>query len=97
MPARPRDNARETRKRIPTKVIANLEDLIAIFTDEVPPTLAEMLHWIEAERAEADRKFDDRRKAALGRLSLLIVQLQQDLMRAERKIRDARHGDYRDK
>lgn len=90
-------SARDTQGRIPNKVIYNLEDLIALFADDIPPTLGEMLAWIEEERAQADDKFDTRRKAALGRLSHLIAELQADLMRAERKVRDARNGEYREK
>lgn len=96
MPRRPGDSARDTRGRIPNKVIWNLEDLIALFAEDVPGELAAMLEWIENERHEANLKYDTRRKVALGRLSHTIAKLQLHLMRAERKIRDARQGEYRE-
>lgn len=97
MPRRPGDSARDTRGRIPNKVIYNLEDLIVILADNVPGELAAILEWVEQERHEANLKFDTRRKVALGRLSHTVARLQQDLMAAERKVRDARNGEYRDR
>lgn len=96
MPSNERDNARRRRERIPGVVIDNLEDLTAIFVDEVHDDVVQMLQWITRREAAAREKFDSKQLADLLRLSQLIMRHQEVLMRAERKIRDARNAEYRE-
>lgn len=91
-----RENARKRRERIPSVVIENLEDLTAIFVDDLHDDVVEILDWIARREAAAREKFDSKQLADLLRLSQLIMRHQEALMRAERKVRDARSGEYRE-
>lgn len=95
--AQERENARRRRSRIPNVVIDNLEDLIVIFLDEVQVDIAEMQAWIAQREQVARKDFDNRQLADLLKLSQLLARHQEVMYRAERKVRDARSGDYREK
>jgi hypothetical protein len=92
-----RENARRRKERIPGVVIDNLEDLIAIFADELQEDVVEMMDWIARREVAAREKFDNKQLADLLRLSQLIMRHQEALARADRKVRDARNAEYRDR
>lgn len=89
-----RQRAKRVQERIPNHVLANLEDLLAIIVGELQPLTRSMLRRIEAERQVALDEFDQRRAAALGEVALLLAQYLEAQQRAERKVRDAKAGEY---
>jgi hypothetical protein len=97
MPSSERDNARRRQARIPGAVMDNLEDLTAIFADDLHEDVADILAWIAQREAAAREKFDNKQVADLLRLSQIIMRHQESLMRAERKVLDARRAEYREK
>lgn len=90
------DAERKRRARTPDHIAANMEDLLAIMLDELQPLTREMIARVERERRIAADNFDQRRAVALGDIALLLARYLEAQNRAERKVRDARNGEYRE-